>query len=599
MASEPDQVHHHALGAHPTVGEGTPGTRFAVWAPNAEQVTVIGDFNRWDHQSHPLRPDPDSGVWSGFVAGVGPGSLYKYHIVSRYQDYRVDKADPAGFHHEVPPRTASVVWDLEYDWMDAAWMNRVRTADPLGEPVSVYEVHLGSWRRGEDDGFLGYRDVAPRLAEYATSLGVTHVELLPVTEHPFYGSWGYQPTGYFAPTSRYGTPQDLMFLIDTLHQAGIGVIIDWVPGHFPADEHGLGFFDGTHLYEHQDPRQGRHPDWGSLIFNYDRPEVARFLQASALFWLDRYHVDGLRVDAVASMLYVDFSRPPGEWIPNVHGGRKNLGAIAFIRELNLAVLDRFPNALLIAEDNSRWPGICRPASEGGLGFSLRWDPSWIHDMLRFIEADPESRGDLLGLIRNRITQGTGEPLLLPISHDEVSKGHGSLWGRIRGSEREAQFRWLLGLLFAVPGKKLLFMGNEFATSREWDHDEALDWESAGTEPHAGIRAWVRELNLCYRAEPSLDRRGYDEGDFRWVDTGDRSGVLAFIRGAGTDRPVLVVANSTDRPSPGYSLPESVSGGWRILLESRRGDPGFALPETPEAGTRTLDLAPYHLVLLGS
>jgi 1,4-alpha-glucan branching enzyme len=453
------------LGAHPLAVDGVAGTYFAVWAPNAQQVAVIGDFNQWDKASHPLRPRGESGVWEGFIAGVGPGTLYKYHIASRWHGYQVDKADPLAFFHERPPRTASIVWPLEYAWGDQEWMAQRQRRNSLKAPMSIYEVHLGSWRRVPEEGgrFLTYRELAPRLAEHVRRLGFTHVELLPVMEHPFYGSWGYQTTGYFAPTSRYGTPQDFMYLIDVLHQHGIGVILDWVPSHFPTDAHGLGYFDGTHLYEHADMRKGLHPDWNSFIFNYGRNEVRSFLLSSALFWLEKYHADGLRVDAVASMLYLDYSRRAGEWIPNQYGGRENLEAIAFLRRLNEEVYKTFPDVQTIAEESTAWPMVSRPTYVGGLGFGLKWDMGWMHDTLSYMARDPIYRQYHHNLLTFRMLYAFHENFVLPLSHDEVVHGKGSLLGKMPGDDWQkfANLRLLYGYMYTQPGKKLLFMGGEF------------------------------------------------------------------------------------------------------------------------------------------
>jgi 1,4-alpha-glucan branching enzyme len=560
-----DGIHddpYRKLGAHPTLVDGVLGTRFAVWAPNAERVSVIGAFNQWDKGKDLLDRLGESGLWEGVVPGVERGAIYKYHVVSHYEGYHVDKADPIGLYHEVPPGTGSIVWDLNYEWGDADWMETRAARNSCAAPISIYELHLGSWRRPAE-GFPTYREIAPQLTEYVADMGFTHVEFLPLTEHPFYGSWGYQPTGYFAPTSRYGTPQDLMFLIDTLHQAGIGVILDWVPGHFPSDEHGLGFFDGTHLYEHMDPRQGRHPDWGSLIFNYDRSEVRSFLVSSAFFWLDKYHVDGLRVDAVASMLYVDFSRREGEWIPNIHGGKENLGAIEFIRTLNTEVKNRFPDALMIAEDNSDWPKATAPVTDGGLGFDLKWSPSWVDALLRTMHREPRSRRGVHGGHPPSAADPFVEAFVLSLSHDEVVDGKGSLLGQMPGeaADKLASLRLLLGFVYAYPGRKLLFMGGEIGVEKEWHHDEGLDWGIARSGPHADLQAWVRELNRFYRARPEL-HEDTDRSGFAWVDQGTESGVVSFFRRAEqTGKTILVVCNLTSRPSKNYRVGVPEAGAW--------------------------------------
>ena len=454
------------MGAHPLRHEAEEGTCFAVWAPNAERVSVIGDFNGWDPSRHPLVHRGQSGIWEGFIPGVRKGAVYKYRIRSRNRGYRVDKMDPFAFFNEVPPSTASIVWDLGYVWGDGDWMEkRAAPNNAHTAPWSIYEVHLGSWMRVPDEGerSLTYRELAPRLAEYVKKMGFTHVQFLPVMEHPFYGSWGYQLSGLFAPTSRYGTPQDFMSLIDDLHQAGIGVILDWVPSHFPSDEHGLGYFDGTHLYEHEDPRQGIHPDWNSLIFNYGRDEVRSFLLSSALFWLDRFHADGLRVDAVTSMLSLDYSRKEGEWIPNEYGGRENLEAISFLRRFNEEVYRNYPDVQTIAEDSTAWPMVSRPTYVGGLGFGMKWDMGWMHDTLEYMSKDSLYRKFHHGLLTFRSLYAFHENFVLPLSHDEVVHGKGSLLRKMAGDEWQkfANLRALFGYMFAQPAKKLIFMGGEF------------------------------------------------------------------------------------------------------------------------------------------
>ncbi len=562
------------LGAHLAGRDGRAGTQFAVWAPNAQAVAVIGDFNGWNPAAHPLLPRWDgSGVWEGFVAGVGHGACYKYHIVSRHHGYRVDKADPFAFCSELPPRTASRVWDLAYEWGDAEWMATRRAANALDAPLSIYEVHLGSWRRVPEDGNrpLTYREMAPQLAAHARELGFTHVELLPVMEHPFYGSWGYQCTGYFAPTARYGTPQDFMFLVDTLHRAGIGVILDWVPSHFPADQHGLAFFDGTYLFEHADPRQGFHPEWSSAIFNYDRNEVRAFLASSALFWLDRYHVDGLRVDAVASMLYLDYGRREGEWIPNVHGGRENLGAMHFLRRLNEAVYRDHPDTQTIAEESTAWPMVSRPVWAGGLGFGMKWNMGWMNDTLNYFRQDPVFRKYHHDRITFGIWYAFTENFVLPLSHDEVVHGKGALVGKMPGDEWQqfANLRLLYGWMWAHPGKKLLFMGGEFGQRREWQHEESLEWHVLQYPLHAGLMRWVADLNRCYRAEAALHERDFSADGFEWVDCHDwEASVVSFLRrGRRPQDTLLVVCNFTPVPRHGYAVGVPQGGWWRELLNS--------------------------------
>ena len=561
------------LGSHLSTVDGRSGVTLAVWAPNAASVTVMGEFNDWDKTSHPLHAVEASGIWQGFVPGLGRGAVYKYHLRSRLGDgHAVDKADPFAFRQEMPPRTGSVVWDLDYEWGDAAWMGARKARAGLSAPVSIYEVHLGSWRRApeEGEGFLTYREVAPLLAEYVVKMGFTHVQLLPIMEHPFYGSWGYQTTGYFAPSSRYGSPQDLMFLVDTLHQHGIGVILDWVPSHFPTDEHGLAYFDGTHLYEHADRRQGHQPDWDSFVFNYGRHEVRSFLISSAFLWLDAYHADGLRVDAVASMLYLDYSRKAGEWIPNEHGGRENLEAVAFLRELNERVYKEFPDVQTIAEESTSWPMVSRPLYIGGLGFGLKWDMGWMHDTLKYMARDPLFRRFQHNSITFRAMYAFTENFVLPLSHDEVVHGKGSLLDKMAGAspQRFANLRLLLACLFAQPGKKLLFMGGEFGHGREWSHDRSLDWHLLNVAPHAGVKAWVEDLNRLYRDEPALHALDCDPAGFEWVDCCDlENSVVSFLRHDGKGRSVLVALNFTPIARTGYRIGVPRDGHWTEALNS--------------------------------
>ncbi|MBI2988662.1 MAG: 1,4-alpha-glucan branching protein GlgB [Deltaproteobacteria bacterium] len=561
------------LGAHLSTAGGTAGTYFAVWAPSAEQVSVIGDFNGWDRGRHLLRPRGQSGIWEGFVPSVGKGTHYKYHIVSRHNSFRVDKTDPLSFHNEVSPKTASVVWDLDYRWEDGEWMARRGSRNALDAPISIYEVHLGSWRRVPEEGnrSLTYREIAPRLAQYVTQTGFTHVEFLPVMEHPFYGSWGYQVTGYFAPTSRYGTPQDFMYLIDCLHQHGIGVILDWVPSHFPADEYGLGFFDGTHLYEHADPNQGLHREWESFIFNYGRHEVRSFLISSALFWLDRYHADGLRVDGVASMLYLDYARKEGEWVPNRYGGRENLEAITFLRRLNEEVYASHPDLQTIAEESTAWPMVSRPTYVGGLGFGLKWDMGWMHDMLQYMGLDSIHRQYHHDKLTFRMLYAFHENFVLSLSHDEVVYGKRSLLGKMPGDEWQkfANLRLLLGYMYGQPGKKLLFMGGDFGQWREWVHEESLDWHLLEYPEHEAIRRWVEDLNRCYRNEAALHELDCQATGFEWIDCSDASAsVLSFIRKARSgDEIILAVCNFTPVPRHDYKVGVPRGGFWRELLNS--------------------------------
>jgi 1,4-alpha-glucan branching enzyme len=561
------------LGAH-LAGEGpTAGVSFAVWAPNAREVSVIGDFNDWKPGVHPLQARGSSGIWEGFIPGIGKGALYKFHIVSNHHGYTGDKADPFGVFHEKPPRTASVVWDLDYTWADGVWMEQRAGRQTLRAPISVYEMHLGSWMRvPEENGRpLSYRETAPRLAEYVKRLGFTHVEFLPIMEHPFYASWGYQTTGYFAPTSRYGTPQDFMYLVDYLHQHGIGVILDWVPSHFPSDGHGLAYFDGTHLFEHADWRKGFHPDWNTYIFNFGRNEVRSFLLSSAMIWLDKYHADGIRVDAVASMLYLDYSRKEGEWIPNQFGGRENLEAIDFLRQFNTQAYQEHPGIQTFAEESTAWPMVSRPTYVGGLGFGMKWDMGWMHDTLAYFSQNPIHRQYHHNHLTFRMLYGFTENFVLPLSHDEVVHGKGSLIGKMPGDEWQkfANLRLLFGYMFAQPGKKLLFMGDEFGQVREWTHDASLEWHVLQYAFHRGVQFWVEQLNRVYREQPALHELDTDPGGFEWVDANDnQTSVLSFLRrGKSPTDTVLIVCNFTPVPRLEYRLGVPFGGYWRELLNS--------------------------------
>lgn len=565
------------LGAHERTEDDRHGVDFAVWAPNARTVSVIGDFNGWNGDANPLAPVGGSGIWEAFVPGVSSGALYKYRIVSRHHDYTVEKTDPFGFFTQIPPRTASIVWDLDYDWGDDDWMRRRDERNALSAPISIYEVHLGSWMRHPNGDSLSYRELATRLAEYVQRLGFTHVELLPVMEHPFFGSWGYQTTGYFAPSSLYGTPQDFMFLVDTLHQHDIGVILDWVPSHFPTDVHGLAFFDGTHLFEHADPRQGYHMDWKSCIFNYGRNEVRSFLLSSALFWLEQYHVDGLRVDAVASMLYLDYSRESGEWIPNRYGGRENLEAIDLLRRLNTDIYQDQPAVQTIAEESTAWPMVSRPTYVGGLGFGMKWDMGWMHDTLQYMAREPIHRGYHHDELTFRMVYAHNENFVLPLSHDEVVHGKGSLIGRMPGDawQRFANLRLLLGYMFTMPGKKLLFMGGEIGQWQEWNHDGSVDWHLLDDPSHAGIQAWVTDLNRLYRDEPAAHALDFEPAGFRWIDASDRTNsVLTFVRrGRHPEDRLVVVTNFTPVVRHDYRIGVPEPGFWRELLNSDAGNYG--------------------------
>jgi 1,4-alpha-glucan branching enzyme len=574
LFNEGSHLHlYNHLGSHLRTVDGVEGTSFAVWAPNASQVSVIGDFNGWNGDSHPLQPRGSSGIWEGFIPGVGHGSIYKYRIRARNADYVVDKADPFARHAETPPRTGSIVWDDAWEWGDEDWLADRAERNAATAPHSIYEVHLGSWMRVPEEGnrSLSYREIAPKLAEYVKGLGFTHVEFMPLTEHPFYGSWGYQTTGYFAPTSRYGTPQDLKFLIDYLHQQGIGVILDWVPSHFPGDEHGLAFFDGTHLFEHADMRQGFHPDWNSYIFNYGRNEVRSFLLSSAIYWLDQFHIDGLRVDAVASMLYLDYSRKPGEWIPNEHGGRENLEAISFLRRMNEEVYRLFPDVQTIAEESTAWPRVSRPTWMDGLGFGMKWDMGWMHDTLTYFSREPVHRQFHHNDLTFRAVYTFTENFVLPLSHDEVVHGKGSLLGKMPGDDwrKFANLRLLLSYMYCQPGKKLLFMGGEFGQAREWNHDSSLDWDLTGHLPHHGLQLLVTDLNRIYREFPAMHQLDFDESGFEWIDASDyRQSTLSFIRrGKDPEDVVVAVFNFTPVPRYNYRLGAPFGGFWAEMFNS--------------------------------
>jgi 1,4-alpha-glucan branching enzyme len=570
---------YNKLGSHLVVKDGVAGTYFAVWAPNAAQVYVIGDFNGWHGESHPLQVRGGSGIWQGFIPGVKKGDVYKYRIVSQHNGYQVEKADPFARLDEVPPKTASVVWDEGYEWQDEAWMQTRRDRNELDDPISIYEVHLGSWMRVPEDGnrSLSYRELAPKLADYMNRMGFTHVEFLPIMEHPFYGSWGYQCTGFFAPTSRYGTPQDFMYLVDYLHQQNIGVILDWVPSHFPTDQHGLSYFDGTHLFEHADPRQGFHPDWGSYIFNYGRHEVRSFLLSSAFFWLDKFHIDGLRVDAVASMLYLDYSRKDGEWIRNHHGGNENLEAIAFLRRLNEAIYERYPDVQTIAEESTSWSMVSRPTYLGGLGFGMKWDMGWMHDTLSYMSQDAVYRKFHQNQLTFRMLYAYHENFVLPLSHDEVVHGKGSLIGKMPGDywQKFANLRSLFGYMYAQAAKKLLFMGGEIGQFNEWRHDTSLDWNLLEFPMHQGIQQWVADLNRTYRSERALYELDCDPAGFEWIDCNDtENSIISLIRkGKTTNDIILVVCNFTPVPRWNYRLGVPEGGVWQEILNSDAPDYG--------------------------
>jgi 1,4-alpha-glucan branching enzyme len=562
------------LGSHVMTVDGVEGTLFALWAPNAKGVSVIGDFNGWNPKTHPLKVREDeSGIWEGFIPGLGPGTFYKYHIVSNNNGYTVDKGDPFAFRWEISPKTASVVWDLDYQWSDTQWLQERHKANTLGAPFAIYEVHLGSWQRvpEENKRFLTYRELANTLPGYVREMGYTHVEFLPVMEHPFYGSWGYQTLGYFAPTSRYGTPQDFMGLIDALHEMGISVILDWVPSHFPNDEHGLVYFDGTNLFEHADPQKGYHPEWHSCIFNHGRFEVQSFLISSAMFWMEQYHADGLRVDAVASMLYLDYARKEGEWIPNVYGGRENLDAIHFIRRMNEALYEKVPDTQIVAEESTAWPMVTRPTHVGGLGFGMKWNMGWMHDTLDYFSKDPIHRKHHHNQLTFSIWYAFSENFVLALSHDEVVHGKGSLIRKMSGDDWQkfANLRLLFGYMYTHPGKKLTFMGAELAQWSEWYHEESLDWHLLDYAPHQGMHRWVKELNHFYRRESALYELDFSDEGFSWIDCGNwEESVVSYVRKArSTGDLILAVCNFTTVPRHNYRVGVPAGGYWREVMNS--------------------------------
>ncbi len=555
---------YNRLGAHLRTVDGVQGVNFAVWAPNAKGVSVVGDFNDWDGRLHPMQKLIPSGVWELFIPELRAGEKYKFRVVTEMGPS--DKCDPYGFAAELPPRTASIVTELDnFTWNDQAWLDRRQATNPLEAPLSVYEVHLGSWRRfaGGPTDWYGYRDLAHQLVEYCHEMGYTHLELLPISEHPFTGSWGYQTVGYHAVTSRYGTPEDFMYFVNHCHENGIGVILDWVPAHFPKDDHGLRRFDGTALYEHDDPRQGEHPDWGTLIFNYDRTEIRNFLLANALFWFDKYHVDGLRVDAVASMLYLDYSREDGQWIPNTYGGRENLGAISLIREFNTLVHERFPGAMTIAEESTAWGGVSRPIYDGGLGFTFKWNMGWMNDTLRYFRNDPVHRRYHHNELTFSMIYAFTENFTLPLSHDEVVHGKGSLLDQMPGDlwQKYANLRLLYSYMWTHPGKKLLFMGGEFAQWNEWNADENLQWDLLQWDSHAGVQRLVADLNKIYQREPSLHEVDFRSEGFEWIDClSSESSVLAYLRKSKDPQDYLLICcNFTPVPRKNYRIgvPENI------------------------------------------
>jgi 1,4-alpha-glucan branching enzyme len=557
------------FGAHPIEFEGVAGTSFAVWAPNARRVSVIGDFNSWNGRRHVMRKHP-GGVWEIFIPEVGEGALYKYEIKGPNRRLLPLKADPFGLRAERLPGTASIVHGMgHYEWGDAAWMEERESKSALDAPMAIYEVHLGSWRRNPDGSYYTYGQLAEELVPYVAEMGYTHVEFLPPTEHPFDGSWGYQPLGLYAPTSRFGTPDEFKRLVDAFHRAGIGVIIDWVPAHFPEDPHGLGLFDGTHLYEHADPRQGRHPDWGTLVFNYGRPEVSNYLLANALFWVSEYHVDGLRVDAVASMLYLDYSREPGEWIPNVHGGNENLEAVAFLQRMNELVFGRHPGATTLAEESTAWPMVSRPVSMGGLGFGYKWNMGWMHDSLQYMSEDPINRRYHHNEITFSLVYAFNENFVLPLSHDEVVHGKRSLIDKMPGDEWQkfANLRAYYGFMYTHPGKQLLFMGGELGQRREWNHDASLDWHLLEETPHRGVRSLVKDLNALYSATPALYEVDFEPAGFGWIEGGDmENSVVSFLRRGNKDL-AIVVCNFTPVVRHGYRIGVPEGGTYEEALNT--------------------------------
>jgi 1,4-alpha-glucan branching enzyme len=563
------------LGAHPIEHEGVNGVSFAVWAPNAERVSVIGEFNQWDGRRHPMRPRGASGLWEIFIPGLQEGDLYKYEIKTKYMGYVAVKTDPYGLSSEMRPNSASIVYDLDcYRWGDQEWMAARKQHQSLDAPLAIYEVHLGSWKRKADPigmRWLSYRELADELVPYVQDLGFTHIELMPITEHPFDGSWGYQTTGYFAPTSRYGSPEDFRYFIDQAHQAGIGVILDWVPAHFPKDGHGLSFFDGTSLYEHADPRKGEHRDWGTLIYNYSRNEVRAFLLSSALFWLDKYHIDGLRLDAVASMLYLDYSREPGEWVANPFGGRENLEAVSFIKRFNEVVHLEYPDTLTFAEESTAWPQVSRPTYLGGLGFDVKWNMGWMHDMLEYVGKDPVHRRYHHKNLTFSLLYAFTENFVLPFSHDEVAHGKGALLSKMPGDywQKFANLRALYGYMYGHPGKKLLFMGAEIGQWNEWNHDWELDWMVLDHQSHRLLRDYVKALNRLYLSQPALYQVDFSWEGFQWVDLHDvDNSIVSFLRrGCDSNEFVIIVANFTPVPRESYRAGVPAAGFYRELMNS--------------------------------
>ncbi len=594
------------LGSHLMEVDGVKGVYFAVWAPNAHQVAVVGNFNHWIGNEHPLNPRLDqSGIWEGFIPHLEKGTLYKYQITTS-DGRRLSKGDPFALFWEIPPNTASIVWDIsDYQWNDKAWLKARQKKAGKAQPYSVYEVHLGSWRKKTDGTMhsLSYRELAVELVDYVKEMGFTHIEFLPVAEHPYFPSWGYQITGYFAPSSRFGTPEDFMYLMDAFHQAGIGVILDWVPSHFPTDAHGLATFDGTHLYEHEDPKKGFHPDWKSAIFNYGRYEVVSFLISNALFWLDRYHVDGLRVDAVASMLYLDYSRDEGQWIPNRYGGNENLEAVEFLKEFNETVYREFPDTITIAEESTSWPGVSRPTYTGGLGFGQKWMMGWMHDTLKYFKEDPIHRKYHHNAITFSLVYAYSENFMLPLSHDEVVHGKGPIIDRMPGDEwqRFANLRLLYGYMFTHPGTKLLFMGNEIGQTTEWSIERGLDWRLCKNPIHQGLQDWIKTLNHWYTQKSTLYSKQFAPEGFEWVELHDgNNSVLVYLRkGEGKDKPLLVVCNFTPIPREQYRVGVPKKGSWKVVLNSDAkefGGSGFEVAAKWKAEQKVAQARDYSLLL---
>ena len=569
------------LGSHPTEVDGQEGTHFAVWAPHARRVDVVGDFNQWRPGSHILKPrNDDSGIWEGFVPEVARGALYKYHIQPRADSsHSMDKGDPFAFYWEMPPRTASIVWDLRPTWRDERWMGNRSRNNSLESAWSTYEIHLGSWKRIPEDNnrWLTYRELASDLPHYLSEAGFTHVEFMPVMEHPYTRSWGYQTLGYFAPTSRFGLPEDFVQLVDQLHQKGIGVVLDWVPSHFPSDAYGLAYYDGTHLYEYADPRKGYHPDWHSYIFDFEKNEVRSFLLSSALFWLDNYHADALRVDGVASMLHLDYSRKNGEWIPNKYGGRENLEAVSFIRELNEQVYREHRDVQIIAEESTAWPMVSRPTYLGGLGFGMKWNMGWMHDTLEYMSKDPVYRKHHHDQLTFSLWYAFAENFVLPLSHDEVVYGKKSLLDKMPGDEWQklANLRLLYGYMYGHPGKKLLFMGGEFGQWDEWNFEKSLDWHLLNDQQHRKLKLWLKDLNEFYRLEPAMHQLDFERLGFEWLDIQDwEKSIISFVRRArNPEHLVITVCNFTPIPRKNYRMGVPVSGHWKEVLNSDASDYG--------------------------